>query len=83
MTASPFVLEYDTAAGALVSVRRFDDPDEAANAVLALERRHRDTPAIHVVMLTGESLDSLKATHGTYFRDAPDLPGSLVAAAAA
>jgi hypothetical protein len=82
MTVTHFILEYDTAAGELTAVRRFDDPAAAADTVIALERRYRDTPHIHVVMLTGESLDSLKATHGTYFRDPSDFPDSLAAAAA-
>jgi hypothetical protein len=81
MTVSHFVLEYDTAVGRLASVREFDDPDVAADAVVALERRHRSDARVHVVMLTGESLESIKATHGTYFRDTPDFVGSLAAAA--
>jgi hypothetical protein len=82
MTASQFVLVYDIRAGQLAHVERFDDPHAAADAVIQLEKHHAGDAHIHVVMLAGESLESIKATHGTYFRDASDLLGSLAAAAA-
>jgi hypothetical protein len=83
MTASQFVLVYDVAAGAVVDVQRFDDPEAAAAVVLALEEHHRGDVGIHVVMLTSESLESLRATHGTYFGTTDDLVGSLADAVAA
>jgi hypothetical protein len=72
---------HDAAAGALAELRRFDDA-EAAAAVIELEDLHRGDVRMHVVMLSGESRESLAATHGTYFRDASDLVRSWVAAAA-
>jgi hypothetical protein len=81
MTASQFVLQYDTAERRRIAVEQFDDPVAAADAVVALERRHRNSRLVHVVMLSGESLGSIKATHGTHFRDTPDFMDSLAAAA--
>jgi hypothetical protein len=93
VTASNFVLVYDTSIGALTELRQFEDSGAAADAVIELEQRDRGDRRIHerdrgdrrihVVMLTGESLESVKATHGTYFRNAPDLVASLSGAAAA
>ena len=83
MTARHFVLVYNARAGALVDVLEFADATAAADTVIELERRHRADSDVHVVMLTGDSLDSVKATHGTYFRDARDAVGSLSGAAAA
>ena len=83
MTASQFVLVYDTAAAKLTDVREFDDVQAAADAVPELERRHRRDATIHVVMLSGESLDTTKATHGTYFRDSSEIVESLAGTATA
>jgi hypothetical protein len=83
MTASQFVLVYDISAGALTDVKQFADPRAAADAVIELERCHRGNARIHVVMLSGESLDSLKATHATYFRNGRDFVESLVGTTAA
>jgi hypothetical protein len=82
MTASQFVLVYDTTAGTLTELKQFRDARAASDAVIELERRYADVTNVHVVMLGGESLESLKATHGTYFRDVSDLLDALAAAAA-
>jgi hypothetical protein len=69
MTASQFILVYDSERKALERHEQFRDPAAAAESYRGTERAYRDRPEIHVVMLSGKSLDTLAATHGTYFKE--------------
>lgn len=69
MPTSQFILVYNTERKALEHHHEFNDPTVAADAYRDTERVYRERPEMHVVMLSGESLETLAATHGTYFRE--------------
>lgn len=69
MVASQFILVYDSERKSLERHERFRDPVAAAEAYRQTERAYKDRPEVHVVMLSGQSLDTLAATHGTYFKE--------------
>jgi len=70
MTASQFVLVYDVDERRVAELRRFDDPEAAAAAVVQLEEQNAGSPRWHVVLLASGSEDALRKTHGTYFHPA-------------
>lgn len=69
MTASQFILVYNSERAALEGREQFRDPAAAAEAYRTAEHAYHGRPEMHVVMLSGESLETLAATHGTYFQD--------------
>jgi hypothetical protein len=69
MTASQFILVYDNERKSLERHDQFRDPAAAEEAYRDTERAYRDRPEVHVVMLSGQSLQTLAATHGTYFKE--------------
>ena len=46
----------------------FSDPSKALEARFAEERKHRGEASIEVVVLGADSWDSLRRTHGRYFK---------------
>ncbi|HEX4492275.1 MAG TPA: hypothetical protein VH914_13785 [Acidimicrobiia bacterium] len=67
-----FLLVYDVSTGTLVD-RREMDADAARARRLELEKQFRDQPNIEVVVLSSDSLDTLKRTHSRYFKTVGEL----------
>jgi hypothetical protein len=67
-----FLLVYDHSQRRLVLEREFTDAEEAGAAYAALEREHRTSPAIEVVLVGSDSLETVKQTHGNYFEAEDD-----------
>lgn len=62
-----FLLIYDRAGRRLVSSVAFSDVDEATAAYDAAEVEHLGDQEVEVVLVGGDSLESIKQTHGQYF----------------
>jgi hypothetical protein len=72
---SYFVVEYDRTSSQFTVTGWRDD---YASALADLEARERDgRTSVEVVLLMGESLESLKTTHSRYFVSARELLASL------
>lgn len=77
-----FLIEYDRAAGRMVSFETFDDSDllNAENSRLTLELALNRRPAEHeVVLLQASSEDALRQTHRRYFETASEIARSTSA----
>jgi hypothetical protein len=68
-TMTHFVLAFDRRSGTLLSNEPFADADMAGARYVELERAHRASPGVEVVLLGSESLTSLRQTHGRFFRN--------------
>lgn len=70
-----FLLVYDQAAGRLLQIEEFSDPDRAIalEKRFALERQHAADPNLEVIVLSAASRSALEATHARYFKDVQDL----------
>ena len=64
-----FVVQYKRSARRLVSLDEFDTRREAFEALAALERTCADLD-VEQVLLSSDSLATLKRTHGRYFTSA-------------
>ncbi len=67
MAMSYFLLVYNKVHGALETVQQFADRDEAARAYTATERAAHGSPALEIVLIGADSLDTIRQTHGQYF----------------
>jgi hypothetical protein len=47
----------------------FSDHDRAFDAYLKAEAEHRWDTSVEIVLLTADSLDTIRKTHGSYFLD--------------
>lgn len=66
-----FLVIYDIAAGR-ASVQRFGtDYDEALRAYDEAEQDARGRTDVDVVLLSADSLDTIKRTHSSYFKTKP------------
>ncbi len=63
-----YLVVFDRSKGEVLRRQRYSDRDEALNARFAEERKHRGEPDIEVVVLGADSWDSLRRTHGRYFK---------------
>ncbi len=65
-----FVIVFDRPRGDILEMVEFPDSrrELALRALFERESRYRAQPDIEVVMLGGESLDTLKRTHMRYFK---------------
>ena len=70
------LLVYSLTEGHLLEQRLFDsdshpDPNNrsraATDAYFEVEKRHRDDTDVEIVLLASDSLESVQATHGSYF----------------
>lgn len=68
-----YLLFFDSAAGRLVRIDEFDDPDAAVSAYDAAEREASVDPKLEIVLLGTDSLETLKKTHGRYFTNGTSL----------
>ena len=74
---------YDRPRGELVSITRFEDSQEALRARFVEEHKHREDPNLEIVVLSGESEDHLRTTHGRYFGQVRDILVQMRKAASA
>lgn len=69
-----FLLMYNRATGDVVVAQEFGDALEAAEAYAQLERVHRYSADVEIVLVGSDSLDTIKRTHGNYFDEDVELP---------
>jgi hypothetical protein len=62
-----FLLVFDHETGRLVHEERFDDSEAAVQAYFTMEKTHRDTPMIEIVLIGSDSIETVKLTHANYF----------------
>jgi len=67
------LLVYDRSHGRLVREQSYADSQAALEERFAAERTHRGNPGIEVVVLTAESRDAIRRTHGRYFHSVSEL----------
>lgn len=65
-----FLIVYNHEQQRLVSVQNFPDAKAAVTAYEAAEEQHRHEHRLEIVLVGADSLDTIKVTHGHYFRDA-------------
>lgn len=70
MTDVHLLLVYDRRALEVAHQQEFDVYQRAFDAYLELEEQHRGDTTMEIVLLSSDSLDSIKRTHNSYFRDA-------------
>ena len=75
--ANYYLLVFDRSRGKIVHHQRYSDRDLALKARFSEERRHPDEPEIEVAVLGAASWDSLRRTHGRYFKDFGQLAADL------
>lgn len=63
-----FLLVYDHKQQRLVSRRQFTNGTTAASAYAAFEAEHRDDANLEIVLVSADSLQTIRKTHGHYFR---------------
>jgi esterase/lipase superfamily enzyme len=79
--AKSFLVLYNRRSGAL-QVQEFSGPDSRSRALkkrFKAERRRTDKD-LEIVVVTADSLDEVKATHGRYFMTTEDLAERAVRA---
>ena len=64
-----YLVVFDRSKGEMLRLQRFSDRDDALHARFAEERERRGEPDIEVVVLGAISGESLRRTHGRYFKD--------------
>ena len=64
-----YLVVFDRSKGQVLRRQRFNDPNDALKARFAEERKHLGEQDIEVVVLGAVSWDSLRRTHGRYFKD--------------
>lgn len=69
-----FLLVFNRATGELVSIDQFEEQDQATSALSLIERSHEDDDQIEVVLISADSVDTLKKTHGHYFSGMEAIP---------
>lgn len=65
-----FLLVFDAKRGSLQACEEYVHSDIAMREFAAVEAEHQEDESLQVVLLTADSLETLKATHGHYFNDA-------------
>lgn len=70
-----FLIIYDRTAAKLLELREFSDSerDAASAARLEADKRTKTQPNIEVVILTSDSLQTIKKTHAGYFKTIQEL----------
>lgn len=64
-----FLLVYDAAAGTLKTCEEYLHAETAMKDFATLEAEHQNHEDVQVILLTSDSLETLKATHGHFFAD--------------
>lgn len=65
------LLVYSLEEQKLVSQREFSESerDKAFSAYAAAEAEHRDLDDVEIVLVAADSLETIRRTHGSYFRE--------------
>lgn len=64
-----FLLLYNVERGELTTPpREFRKADEAMRAYAEAEQAHRDDATMQVVLVASDSIETVKVTHGNFFR---------------
>lgn len=71
-----YLVVFDRSKGEVLRLQRFSDRDDALQARFAEERDHRGESDIEIVVLGAISGESLRRTHGRYFKDFEQLAAS-------
>jgi hypothetical protein len=71
-----YLVVFDRSKGEVLRLQRYSDRDDALRARFTEEREHRGDPDIEVVVLGARSGESLRRTHGRYFKDFEQLAAS-------
>ena len=76
---SYFLLVYERSTGKLLEQQEFAEAQAsvALSVRSAREAKERGHPDIEVILLSSESLDTLKRTHARYFRTAGEMAADL------
>jgi hypothetical protein len=64
-----YLMVFNRSTGEILRRQRYGDRDDALKARFSEERKHHDEPGIEVVVLGAVSWDSLRRTHGRYFKN--------------
>jgi hypothetical protein len=79
-TLRHYLLVYDRSTGKLVECRDLGEDRSGALAQrFAIEKRERSHPDIEVVVLSADSLETLRSTHSRYFRTMSELTSDFSA----
>lgn len=70
---SHFLLVFDRAHSRLLREQEFAEHRKALEERFRAERLHRENPDIEVVVLSAESQEALRLTHGRYFQTVSSL----------
>lgn len=63
-----FLLAYDHGQDRMIVQREFGEDLEAAmSAYTALEREHRDSALVDIVLVGSDSIETVRVTHSNYF----------------
>ena len=68
-----YLLIYDRSVGKIIRHQEYSRVDDALKARFNAEREYVGQPEIEVVVLGGESWESLSSTHARYFKDVQEL----------
>ncbi len=77
-----YLVIFDRSHGEMLRFQRYDDRDQALDARFTAEREYRDQADIEIVVLGAISGDSLRRTHGRYFKNFQELAAGALAAGA-
>lgn len=77
-----FLIAYNASLGRLESCEEYMHADSAMKDFAALEGEHRGSSDMQIVLLTADSLETLRSTHPHYFADS-DATDTLTALASA
>jgi hypothetical protein len=65
-----WLIVYDRSQGELLRCCEFSDSQEALRERFAVERDNREKSWLEIVVLGGNSLETIKSTHSRYFATA-------------
>jgi hypothetical protein len=68
-----YLVVFDRSKGKVLRIQRYSDRNAALDARFSEEREHSSESDIEVVVLGAVSGDSLRRTHGRYFKDFDEL----------
>lgn len=67
-----FILVFNRLTGQLINNESFDDVNIAADELSVLEHKYAENENIEVLLVSSDSVETLKKTHGHYFAGPSD-----------